>query len=100
MIWRVADHIYAAARGSGSALAHTGEMVVVSVSALFVLGLLVTGLLTQRLPLKYTTVFFDDQPWLFCAVIALYALIDLFWLLLLAGAVRQVCRPDHTESRL
>ncbi len=99
MIWRVADHIYAAARGSRGALVHTWEMAVVSVFALFVLGLLVGGLLTQRLQLKSTTVFFDDQPWLFGGVIALYALIELFWLLLLAGAVRRAYRPDRTGSR-
>jgi len=97
--WRMVDHIYAAARGSRGTLAHTWEMVLISVLALVVLGLLVNGLVTQRLPLKATTVFFDDQPWLFGGVITLYALIDLFWLVLLAGAVRRACRLDRAGSR-
>jgi hypothetical protein len=91
---RFLDILYLAARGSSGRLVFAGKMIVLFLLGLIIFALFLSGLITHRLGLKYTTLTLDAQPLAFVATMIFYVAIDLYLLAVFASVARHIVRSD------
>ncbi|RZJ03411.1 MAG: hypothetical protein EON89_11885 [Brevundimonas sp.] len=96
---RFLDALYVAARGSGGRLVFAGKMIALGVLSLVILAVFLSGLLTQRLALKYVTLSLEEQPFGFVATMLFYVVLEAFLILVFAAVVRRVLKSESVGAR-